>query len=197
MLLEALMMAAALSEPAPPPSTPPGPPPPGIILSGDQEMTLTFEEKGKKREIVLKMHGDEAPVEVIVDGKAVKDVELRFSADRVGLLPERRAFAFRNRPGDRDFRVRLDRGGDRDIRVHIDRALELADKEADAAGKDAEAASKRRVEIFRFESDGGPGDGGSRSCVDSGTEITCTFKKPGQPTAPEAPTAPQPPAAPK
>lgn len=182
MLFQALIMAAALSEPAPPPSAPPFPPSPGFVLNGVQEMTLSFDEKGKKREIVIRMHGGDAPADVLVDGKAVKDVELRFSADRVSLLPRGPSFTWAH-----------DGSGNGAIRLHVERALELAEKDRDSAGKP-------KVEIFRFDSREGQGEGPERSCVDSGNEIVCTIKKPGLPgltAAPQAPAAPKPPEAPK
>lgn len=192
MLFQALIMAAALAEPAAPPAgAPPAPPTPGFALSGVETMTLSFDEKGKKREIVIKMHGADAPAEVVVDGKAVKDVALSFTADRVSLLAGPRAFTWSNGPGDKD------------VRFRVERALELAEKGEGAGGKpridvfrlESEtgpgADGKPRIELFRFGSGDGPGADGARSCVDSGTEIVCTFKKPGAPAAPKPPEAPK------
>lgn len=191
-LFASLLLTAADAPTSAPDAPPPPPPVFAHVNDGPGEIHLTFEEKGKTRDIVIR-HGKPGEKEtILIDGKPAKNATLDIQQRRhVWASANNRArgrgspeiFVFRGgdlENGDLE-NGEGPEGGDR---VIIQRFW----------GEGAPGAKDRRVQEIRrfaFRSGGPDGPGFSprgldndRFCKDSGTAITCTFPKRGTEGAP-------------
>lgn len=185
-LIASLLLSAADSPTAAPDVPPPPPPPFARVNNGPGEIHLTFEEKSKTRDILIRRGAPGEKETILIDGKPAKNATLE-------IQQRRRVLA---NAGNRQ-------NGPVDVRILEFRSHDLDDDEAFADGDsfviqrfsggkapDAQADGGPKIRRFAFRSDGNGawtprGRVANEFCKETDEGVTCLFPKNGLVPSPE------------